>query len=147
PNGGGTRLAESIGELVGTPFETGDHGESVAVGLAPRAAEYVPGSNGTRNTTPLLRGLPSGDSWLPSETMGQTFLSFLRAECAAQPVVIVLEDLHWGDLPTIKLIYAALGALSDQPLLVLALARTEVHEIFPQLWADRCVQEIRLRKL
>jgi predicted ATPase len=31
--------------------------------------------------------------------------------------------------------------------MVLAIARTEVHEIFPQLWADRCVQEIRLRKL
>jgi eukaryotic-like serine/threonine-protein kinase len=65
----------------------------------------------------------------------------------ARPVVLVLEDLHWGDLPTIKLVDAALGALSDQPLMVLALARTTVHEIFPKLWADRCVQEIRLRKL
>jgi len=147
PNGGGARLAESIGELVGTPFETEDHGEPVAVGLDPRAAEYAPVYNGTRSTTALLRGGPSGESWLPSETMGEAFEGFLRAECAAQPVVIVLEDLHWGDLPTIKLIYAALGALCDQPLLVLALARTEVHEIFPQLWADRCVQEIRLRKL
>jgi predicted ATPase len=79
--------------------------------------------------------------------MGQAFASLLQAECAAQPVVIVLEDLHWGDLPTIKLIDAVLGALSDQPLMVLALARTKVHEIFPQLWADRRVQEIRLHKL
>jgi len=61
--------------------------------------------------------------------------------------VIVLEDLHWADMPTIKLIDAALGALSDQPLMVLALARTKVHESIPQLWADRAVQEIRLRKL
>jgi eukaryotic-like serine/threonine-protein kinase len=62
-------------------------------------------------------------------------------------VLIVLEDLHWGDLSTIKLMYATLGALGDQPLMVLALARNNVTELFPQLWADRCVQEIRLRRL
>jgi hypothetical protein len=84
---------------------------------------------------------------LPSEQIRQAFLLLLRAECAVQPVVIVLDDLHWGDLSTIKLMYAAVGTLSDQPLMVLALARNKVHELFPQLWADRCVQEIRLRRL
>jgi predicted ATPase len=117
---GAPHVAEILGELVGTPFESAANDEPDPAGLYPGA---------------------------PRESMGQAVVSFLRAECAAQPVVIVLEDMHWGDLPTIKLIYAALGALSDQPLLVLALARTEVHEMFPQLWADRCVQEIRLRKL
>src|SRR6185436_17149675 len=82
-----------------------------------------------------------------TEQLRHAFLSLLRAECAAQPVVLVLEDLQWGDAPTLKLIDAALGALSDQPLMVLALARTKVHEIFPQLWAERAVQEIRLRGL
>lgn len=120
PAAGGMRFAEVLGELIGTPFETADPGE--------------PGGG-------------DDDARLPSEHMRQTFVSFLRAECAVQPVVIVLEDLQWGDLPTIKLMYAALGALSDQPLMVLALARTKVHELFPQLWADRCVQEIRLRRL
>jgi len=119
-NGGGTRFVEVLGELVGTPFEGEANGE---------------------------RGAARPDPRLPGEQMGHVVLSFLRAECSAQPVVLVLEDLHWGDLPTLKLIYAALSALSDQPLMVLALARNEVHEIFPQLWADRCVQEIRLRKL
>jgi predicted ATPase len=84
--------------------------------------------------------------WSEQQTR-QAFLSFLRAECSVQPVVIVLEDLHWGDLPTIKLIDMVLGALSDRPLMVIALARTDLHEIFPQLWSDRFVQEIRLRKL
>jgi predicted ATPase len=115
--GGGARFAEVLGDLVGTPFDSDDHGAA------------------------------RDDPRLPSEQMRQAFLSLLRAECAVQPVVIVLEDLHWGDLPTIKLVYTALGALHDQPLMVVALARTKVHELFPQLWADRCVQEIRLRKL
>jgi eukaryotic-like serine/threonine-protein kinase len=118
--GAGMAFAETLGELIGTPFETEDRDE--------------PGA---------LRDNPK----LPSEQMRQSFLGFLREECATQPVVIVLEDLHWGDLSTIKLMYAALGALADQPLMVLALARNNVTELFPQLWADRCVQEIRLRRL
>ena len=120
PGGGGPRIAELLGELVGTPFESEAEGE--------------PGAR-RRDTMPS------------NEQVGQAFVSFLRAACAVQPVLIVLEDLHWGDLPTIKLLDAALAALSDQPLMVLALARTKVHEIFPQLRADHCVQEIRLRKL
>jgi predicted ATPase len=119
-NGAGADFAEVLGDHVGTPFETEDGGELGAAGQNAR---------------------------LPSEQIGPVFLRALRAECAAQPVVILLEDLHGSDLPTIKLIYAALRALSDQPLMVLALARTNIHEMFPQLWVDRCVQEIRLRKL
>jgi predicted ATPase len=113
-------LAEVLDRLVATSFDRDARDERDAAPADPRFA---------------------------SEQMGQAVLSLLRAECAAQPVVIVLEDLHWGDLPTIKFIYTALGALAAQPLLVLACARTRVHELFPQLWADRCVQEIRLRRL
>ncbi|HEU4730849.1 MAG TPA: protein kinase [Kofleriaceae bacterium] len=117
---GASGVAEVVGELVDTPIDSEHDGE---------------------------RGLPPQAQRLQSEQIRQAFLGVLRAECAAQPVVIVLEDLHWGDSPTIKLIYAALGALPDRRLMVLALARNKVHEIFPQLWADRCVQEIQLRKL
>jgi eukaryotic-like serine/threonine-protein kinase len=119
-NGKSTRIAELLGEVVGTPFDREDRGAFDATHLDPR---------------------------LLSEPLGEAVLSLLRAACAERPVVLVLEDLQWGDLPTINLIDAALGALSDQPLMVLGLARTEVHEIFPRLWADRRVQEIRLRKL
>jgi len=147
PNTGGARFAEILGELTGTPFESEDDGEPAAEPQDPRATERSPGRGEPWSGDTLGRGFSSGDPRFPSDQMGQVFLTLLRAECAVQPVVIVLEDLQWGDLPTIKLIYAVLSALSDQPLLVLAVARTEVHEIFPQLWADRCVQEIRLRKL
>ncbi|HEY6178706.1 MAG TPA: AAA family ATPase, partial [Kofleriaceae bacterium] len=115
---GGPRFAEVLGDLVGTPIDGEINGEHAS-------------------QTPKL----------PSEEIRQVFLSFLRAECTTRPVIVVLDDLQWGDLSTIKLIYTALGALNDQPLLVLALARTKVHEMFPQLWSDRCVQEIRLRRL
>src|SRR5438552_3378656 len=69
------------------------------------------------------------------------------ARVATAPVLIALEDLHWGDLPTVKLIDSALRALPDRPWLVLALARPEVHELFPRLWAERGTQELRLEEL
>ncbi len=81
------------------------------------------------------------------DQMWRAVESFLDAETAAHPVVIVLEDLHWGDLPTISFLGAALRSLADRPLFVLALARPEVHAVFPRLWADREVHEIRLSKL
>ena len=39
-----------------------------------------------------------------------------------EPLLIVLEDLHWSDALTIKLVGTALRRLPDYPLMVLALA-------------------------
>jgi len=72
---------------------------------------------------------------------------FLAAECAAGPVVLALEDLQWGDLPTVRLVDSALRSLAEAPLLVLALGRPEVLTVFPGLWAERNVQQIRLAGL
>jgi tetratricopeptide (TPR) repeat protein len=74
-------------------------------------------------------------------------ITFLRAECAMHPVMLVLEDLHWGDLSTVHLVGLVLRELRDAPLLVLALGRPEVKERFPQLWEGRRVQEVRLGSL
>jgi predicted ATPase len=62
-------------------------------------------------------------------------------------VLLVLDDLHLGDLPTVRLVDAALRHLRDRPLMVLALARPEVHANFPGLWAERQLQEIPLPEL
>jgi predicted ATPase len=112
--------AEILGELALAALEGEDGGE--------------PGA-GRQEGTPV------------TELVRQAFLSFLRAECAVRPVVLVLDDLHWGDLSTIRLIDAAVGALSDQRLLVLGLARAGIQELFPQRATERSIQEIRVRKL
>jgi tetratricopeptide (TPR) repeat protein len=72
--------------------------------------------------------------------------TFLAAECAARPVLVVLEDLHWGDVPSVRFFDAAL-ALEGAPLMTLALARPDVHDVFPKLWAERAMQEVRLAPL
>jgi tetratricopeptide (TPR) repeat protein len=80
--------------------------------------------------------------------MRKAWMDFLQAETAVQPVLLVLEDLHWGDFGTVRFIDTALRERSKQPWMVLALARPEVYEVFPKLWAERHnVQEIRLKEL
>jgi len=114
------RVVFFLGELAGTPFPDG--GDE-----ARRAARES--------------GRIMGDS------MRAAWEDWLTAECAAQPVLLVLEDLHWGDAATIRLIDSTLRNLRDLPLMVLCLARPEVHEHFPNLWAERDVQLIRLGPL
>ncbi|WP_437280641.1 protein kinase [Sorangium sp. So ce375] len=116
----GARVAPFLGELVGTPFPD-DASEAL------RAARR--------------------SSVLMGDQLHLAWEEFLRAECAAQPVLLVLEDMHWGDLPTVGMINSALRNLRDAPFMVLALGRPEVREVFPKLWAGRGVQEIELTGL
>jgi hypothetical protein len=118
-----SRVAEFLGELVGAPFP-----DDREAGGALRAARQ--------------------DAQLMSEQMRKAWLDFLDAETSAHPVLLVLEDLHWGDFGTLQFIDAALRDRAARPWMVLALARPEVFDVFPRLWADRRnVQEIRLKQL
>jgi eukaryotic-like serine/threonine-protein kinase len=87
------------------------------------------------------------DAVLMGDQMRRAFEDWLAAETAQKPVLIVLEDLHWGDLPSVKFVDSSLRALAERPLMVLALARPEVTEIFPELWAERGVQHVHLKEL
>jgi tetratricopeptide (TPR) repeat protein len=117
------RVAEFLGELVGAPFAA--DGEAGAALAAARQ-----------------------DAQLMSEQMRQAWLDFLHTETCAHPVLLLLDDLHWGDFGTVRFVDAALRDRGKQPWMVLALARPEVFEAFPKLWAQRHnVQEIRLKAL
>ncbi|MFO0762911.1 MAG: protein kinase [Byssovorax sp.] len=114
------RISEFLGEMCGTPFPDG---QSVALQAARR------------------------DAILMGDQMRRAWEDLLAAETLAQPVILLLEDLHWGDLPTVKLVDAALRRLKEQPLMVVAFGRPEVHALFPNLWGERNLYEIRLGAL
>ena len=114
------RVAEFLGEIAGTPFQDDDS-------LPLRVARQ--------------------DAQLMNEQMRAAFLDFLRAEAAASPVLLVLEDVQWGDRPTVRFLDLALRDLSEAPLFILALARPEVYELFPTLWAEQSIQKIPLKQL
>jgi len=87
------------------------------------------------------------DARIMSEQLRAAFVGWLGALCAVQPLLLVLEDLHWGDLPSVTFLGSALREHAEQPLMILALARPEVHEEFPRLWSDAGLQEIGLGPL
>jgi hypothetical protein len=69
------------------------------------------------------------DPQLMSAQVERALVSWLKAECAHHPVLLVLEDLHWGDMPSVRLMDKALRELAEHPFMVLALARPEVEQL------------------
>jgi tetratricopeptide (TPR) repeat protein len=114
------RISEFMGELIGAPF---------------------PDDN-----SPQLRAARN-DSVLLGDQMLRAFEDWLDAESQQSPVLLVLDDLHWGDLPSVRFIDSVLRKLAERPLMVLAMARPEVHELFPNLWSRRGMLELRLPEL
>jgi len=87
------------------------------------------------------------DPQLMSDQIRTAFIEFLRAEVEKSPVCLLLEDLHWGDGASVRILDNALGELAETPLFLLALGRPEVDEVFPRLWADRGLETKRLPQL
>ena len=87
------------------------------------------------------------DAILMGDQMRRAFCDFVVAEATAAPFVLVVEDLHWGDLPSVNLLDAALRDAAERSFMVLAVARGDVHDAFPHLWAQRSLQEVRLGPL
>jgi serine/threonine protein kinase/tetratricopeptide (TPR) repeat protein len=114
------RVAAFIGEIADVPFPDDD--------------------------LPALRAAREDPRLMSDQTLA-AWLDYLEAACQNQPVLLVLEDLHWGDAPTVQFVDAALRTLRERPLMVLAFARPEVDDKFPNLWIERDLQRISLPPL
>jgi serine/threonine protein kinase/tetratricopeptide (TPR) repeat protein len=138
----------------------GEPPEARRAKLARRVAQHLPPGQ-AKDTVEFLGELcgvvfPAGDSpklhaargdpRLMSAQVLRAMVAFLRAELSQGPVLLVLEDLHWSDTPTVRLVDDVLRELADTPLLVLALGRPETKDLFPGLWG-RFLHEMPLRGL
>jgi serine/threonine protein kinase len=113
-------LAEFLGELID----------------APSPARPSPELRAARNDPQIM------SVWLK-----RCFGQWLKAECDRRPLLIVIEDLHWGDAASVLYLGEALKALSNHPLMLLALARPELQDTFPKLWAAAEPQLLQLSRL
>ena len=87
------------------------------------------------------------DARLMADQTQRAWVDWIEAACAHRPVLILLEDLHWSDGPSVHYTDVALRELRESPVMVLALARPEVDQRFSSLWRDRSVQRIPLAPL
>jgi tetratricopeptide (TPR) repeat protein len=114
------RVTAFLGELVGAPFAEAGRDQLAAARQDP---------------------LRMGDQ------VRRAWEDLVAATAADHPLVVVIEDLHWGDLPSVKLLDAALRHAGASPLVVVGLARPDVHRLFPALWAERRRDELHLGAL
>jgi tetratricopeptide (TPR) repeat protein len=113
-------VLELLGELVGARFPDDD--------------------------SPRLRAARQ-DPQVMAEQMRSAYVELLRATSRARPLLIVIEDLHWGDAPSVKILEEALLSLEALPFAVMAFARPDVQDVFPKLWSERNLHQLRLNSL
>ena len=120
PHGARAGVTAFIGEIAGVSFPESDH-ESL------RAARQNP--------------------VLMADATRRAFEEWMRVECDVNPVLVILEDLHWGDAGTVELLDGAIRTLRDHPFMVVAVSRPDLQAVFPNLWAERQVHVIQLPPL
>jgi len=130
------RIAAHLGRLISPPERS-------------RVIEFVGELCGIRfceHESAALKAAHS-DSRLMHDQIRRAFLDWLGAACKEAGVLVVLDDLQWGDTLSVSLIDSALRELRSAPLCVLALARPEVRELFPRLWPGHQLQDVPLKPL
>lgn len=148
----GQAMRRAMGVLDGEPAQMSQRKLSarvarhVPVGDRPRVAAFLGELLGIRfpdDANEPLR-IARRDPTVMSDQMRCAWEDWLMAECRHHPLLIVLEDMQWGDAPSVAFVDAALRVLADLPLMVLALGRQELAELFPALWGERHVDHLRL---
>jgi DNA-binding CsgD family transcriptional regulator len=148
PGAGKTRLAA---EVAGT---LADHGVAVLVGSSTADADMPyapfaealdrlliatpPGSmaDTLADAGPQLRRLstqvdrhlpdtgPAEDVGSPRQALFEALTGFLRRLTIDRPIVLILDDLHWAQLPTLAMLERVLIGCADVRMLVVATFRT-----------------------
>ncbi len=79
-----------------------------------------------------LEGLAAGVSGSVEETFW-ALRRFVEVRASGEPLVIILDDLHWADTLLLDFVEHLVEWVKDVPILVVALARPELREIRPDL--------------
>lgn len=116
---------------------------------SPQLPEFLGELAGARTRDPPSPELQAArnDPQILNRFLTRAFVEWLGAECARQPTLLVLEDLHWGDMASVRYLGEALRKHPASPLMVLALGRPELDSVFPNLWSGAEPQLLRLGRL
>jgi AAA ATPase domain len=137
-------FAEALGHLISTA--PADLIEPAGPALG-KLASLVPAARERAGDTDAPDDGHGGERYVLFGAVG----ALLSAASARQPVVLVLDDLHWADVPTVLLMHHLLAVPSRPRLLVVATCRpvempdgTELSASLAQLRRDERVTEIEL---
>jgi len=108
-------------------------------------AELV-GASPTADSEQILRSGRS-DPRLMAEQMALAFGDAIHVATKTQPLILLLDDLHWADPASIKLLNGAFAQCLARPCFVVALTRPDIDQRHPNLWTERPVTRLTLLPL
>ena len=130
----------ALAEMVRQRFDIAQNESagSVVRKLAELLPGWVPDEAERDFVFPRLGALlGAGEVELSREELFAGWRLLLERMAASQPVVLVIEDLHWADAGLLDFIEYLLEWSADVPIFVLALSRPELAERRPGWLADR----------
>jgi tetratricopeptide (TPR) repeat protein len=119
-------------------------GEEEATHLADFLGEVI-GVQAEGTPDPILHAARNNPE-IMREQIRRALEGWLDGETRRHPVILVLEDLHWGDAPSVLFLTESLRRFADRPFMVFALARPEAEQDFPALCREVALQ-VRLPRL
>jgi eukaryotic-like serine/threonine-protein kinase len=96
--------------------------------------------------SPALRAARA-DVSVMADSIREAWIEWIGARTARGVVVLVIEDLHWVDSTSIRLIEAALGALEDRPVFWFATTRPGGAGMISEVVRARGLVEVNLAPL
>lgn len=109
-----------LGELLGVPFDD--------------------------TNDPALRASRSNPKLLVDQVT-EAFVALALEELAERPMLLSLEDVHWADAGSVRVLDVLLTRAKELPLFLIGLARPTVDETHPRLWSEHHVQRVTLEPL
>ncbi len=120
----------------------GEDGARAAEILAEALGPGAPGEG-----SPLLRAARV-EPRIMMEWMRRLMPAWLAAEARAErALLVIIDDAQWADTASLQYMVATLREAEDAPLMVLGLARPEVHETTAGVWNGASAQEVSLGPL
>ena len=140
---GGTVLYGAVDEGLGVPYQPwiealGHYLDHAPDGLIERYVAEA-GADLARllpdlgRRVPYLPALVASDGETERYLLLQAITRFLRAAAEHNPVLLVLDDLHWADKPTLLLLRHLHRELADAPVLFVGTFRDSELNVAPAL--------------
>ncbi len=115
---------------------------------SPVVADFLGELVGRLNPKPSREWLAARqDPMLISDRLRGAFAAWIDRRLARGPMLMLVDDLHWGDGPSLQLLDAALARRDSGAFVVVAVTRPELSARFPELWRRRSLTELRLSPL
>ena len=127
-----------VATRAGVPRRRGRDGRQRPLSLLRRRDQLLAGHRdrkqldpGRRRAGPLAAILGDGAAAGSPEEIAWAFRKLLEARRPERPLVVVFDDLHWGEPTFLDLVEHLADLSRDAPILVLCMARPELLDIRP----------------